>query len=64
MNMLAFLAENLATMIVGLVLAAVVVLIIVKLRKDKKSGKSNCAGGCTHCASAGMCHHQPPADHK
>ena len=62
--MLAFLAENLATIIVGLVIAAVGVLIIVKLFKDKKGGKSNCAGGCAHCSSAGICPHQPPADHK
>ena len=37
--MLAFLAENLATILIGLAILALVVLIAVKLIRDKKKGK-------------------------
>lgn len=38
-----------ATAIVGGILAVIVGLIIWKLVKDKKSGKSSCGGDCAHC---------------
>ncbi|HHW45707.1 MAG TPA: FeoB-associated Cys-rich membrane protein [Clostridiales bacterium] len=49
--MLTFLAQNLATIVVGIILLAIVVLIIRKLIKDKKSGKScsSCPGNCQSC---------------
>lgn len=50
-----FLAENIGTMAVGRVLAAVVVLIIRSLIKDKKAGKSTCGGSCGGCALNGSC---------
>ena len=51
--MLTFIANNLSTIIVGIILIAVVVLIIRKLVKDKKSGKycSSCPGNCQSCPS-------------
>ena len=52
--MLAFIVDNLATILVCLVLAAIVAAIIVKLVRDKK--KSNCGCNCAHCAMAGSCH--------
>ncbi len=48
--MLTFLAENLGTIIVGLVLAAVIAAIIVKLARDKKKG---CSCGCAECQNGG-----------
>lgn len=54
--MITFLAENLATIIVGLILAAVVVLVIVKMSKDKRAGKSSCGCKCAGCANAHICH--------
>lgn len=54
--MLSWLSENLATIIICIVLAAIVALIIVKLIKDKKKGKKSCGCGCSNCPSAGMCH--------
>ena len=53
--------ENLSTIIIGILLLAVVVLIVKKMRNDKKSGKSSCGCGCGGCASAGICH---PENHK
>ncbi len=55
--MLAFLAENLATILIGLAILALVVLIAVKLIRDKKKGKSSCGCGCENCPNSGHCHH-------
>lgn len=44
-----WIARNLSTIIICLVLAAVVVLIIVSLVKDKRKGKSACGCKCAHC---------------
>ena len=39
------------TVIVGGVLAVIVGLLIWKMIKDKKAGKSSCGGDCAHCAA-------------
>ena len=44
------------TLIVALVLAALVASILVRLVKNKKSGKSSCGCGCSSCAMDGSCH--------
>ena len=54
--MLAWLAENFATILSCLVLAAMVAAIVVKLVKDKKKGKSTCGGNCGCCPMGGSCH--------
>ena len=54
--MFAWIIENIATIIVSLILIAIVALIVVKLVSDKKKGKSSCGGNCAHCAMAGSCH--------
>lgn len=56
--MFAWISQNIATIIISLVLLLIVGLIIYKLRKDKKAGKSSCGNNCAHCPSAGMCHSQ------
>ncbi|WP_077533501.1 FeoB-associated Cys-rich membrane protein [Massiliimalia massiliensis] len=55
--MLAFLSQNLPTIIIGLILATAVVLILVKLIRDRKNGSScNCGCGCKDCPSSAVCH--------
>ena len=49
--MLAWITENIGTILISAVLLLVVVLIIRKLVKDKKKGKSSCGCNCAHCAS-------------
>ncbi|MDE6521048.1 MAG: FeoB-associated Cys-rich membrane protein [Ruminococcus sp.] len=44
------------TFIVATVLATIIVLIIVKLIRDKKQGKTSCGCGCTNCAMKDKCH--------
>lgn len=54
--MLQFLENNAGTIVVGIILLLVVAIVIRKLYRDKKQGKSSCGCGCENCASAGMCH--------
>ena len=56
--MLSTITDNIGTIIVGAVLAIIVILIIRKLYKDKKAGKSSCGCGCENCPSKGACHKQ------
>ena len=53
--MFEWLAANLASVIVALVVLAVMGLIVWKLAKDKKSGKGGCSCG-RDCGSCGACH--------
>lgn len=48
---------EMATWIVGGVVALAVVLIVWKMMRDKKQGKSACGGDCAHCH--GACSSQP-----
>ncbi|MBO7474310.1 MAG: FeoB-associated Cys-rich membrane protein [Ruminococcus sp.] len=54
--MLAWLAENLGTIVISLILAGTVTAIIVSAVKDRKQGKSSCGCNCEHCAMHGKCH--------
>jgi hypothetical protein len=54
--MLAWLNDNIGTIIVSLILIGVVTAIIVKMVKNKKSGKGSCGCGCEQCAMHGKCH--------
>ena len=48
--------ENAGTILVSLLLIGVVALIVARLRRDKKRGKSSCGGNCGCCPMAGSCH--------
>ncbi len=56
--MLSWLAANLGTVIITLVLIVAVALIVFVLRRDKKQGKSSCGSNCGHCPMSGQCHGQ------
>ncbi|MFZ2538246.1 MAG: FeoB-associated Cys-rich membrane protein [Oscillospiraceae bacterium] len=53
--MFTFVLENLATIIISVVILGIVTLIIMKMRRDKKKDKS-CGSGCSNCPSSSMCH--------
>ena len=55
-NMLSWIAANLATILISLVLLAVVTAIVVHMVRGKKKGKSSCGCGCGGCAMNGACH--------
>ena len=54
--MLSWLAQNLATILICLFLAAVIAAILVKLVNDRKKGKTSCGCDCAHCSMSGACH--------
>ncbi len=47
--------DNLATIIVGLLLLAAVIFAIYRLIKGHRNGK--CSGGCPGCSLSGKCPH-------
>ena len=57
-----WIARNLSTIIICLVLAAVVVLIIVSLVKDKRKGKSSCGCKCARWQAPAIKNNQSAAN--
>ena len=49
-------SENAGTIAVSLLLIGLITLIIIRLRRDKKQGKSSCGGNCGCCLMSGSCH--------
>ncbi len=58
--MLAWLMENMATIIISAVLILVVAAIIAGMVRGKRNGKSSCGCGCAGCAMNGACHSEKP----
>ena len=66
--MLEFLQNNWGSFAVGAVVLAVIVLIVMKLVRDKQAGRYTCGGNCGscgacsgHCAGCQECSHAAPA---
>ena len=66
--MLEFLQNNWGSFAVGAVVLAVIVLIVMKLVRDKKAGRYTCGGICGscgacsgHCAGCQECSHAASA---
>ena len=55
--MLQWISAHIGTVLICLALAAIVILILRSLIRQKKQGKSTCGAGCAHCANVGCCHH-------
>lgn len=53
--MLAWLTQNLSTIVVLVVLAGIVAAIIVHMIRNKKKGKSSCSCGCESCGLCDAC---------
>ncbi|MCM1227301.1 MAG: FeoB-associated Cys-rich membrane protein [Clostridium sp.] len=52
--MLGFLADNIGTIVVSVILSAAMLLAVRKIYKDKKSGRPSCGGNCSGCTDCGM----------
>lgn len=50
-----WLIENIATVIIAAVIIAAAAFAIIKIIKDKKSGKSSCSCGCGVCVNKDNC---------
>lgn len=54
--MLAYLAQNLPTLIGAAIVLAVLALVTVKMVRDHRAHKGGCGYGCDGCPNAGACH--------
>ncbi len=54
--MFAWIIKNIATIGVSLLLILLVAMIIRKMIKDKRKGKSSCGGNCGCCPMSNACH--------
>lgn len=54
--MLAWIAENIGTILILAAFIAIAAMIVLGLLRDKKKGKSSCGCGCAGCAMNGSCH--------
>ncbi len=57
--MFQWIGENAGTIIVSIALIGLVAGIIIRLRRDRKQGKTSCGGNCGCCPRSGSCHKQP-----
>ena len=62
--MLNFLSSYGGTIIVALIIIGIVSAIIIKMIKDKKSGKSSCGCNCGCCPNSSACHGHMKIDGK
>ena len=53
--MIIWLAENLGTILISIVLIVLVAMIIQTMIRDKKMGKSTCGGSCASCKMCAAC---------
>ncbi len=53
--LLLWLKENLATILVCLLLALIVFFIVRGMIRDRRAGKSSCGGNCAGCGICGKC---------
>lgn len=53
--MLAWLMENMATIIISAVLVLVVAAAVASMVRGKRKGKSSCGCGCSGCPSGSLC---------
>lgn len=65
--MLTWLMENMATIIISLILALVVAAVMVSMVRSKRKGKSSCGCGCASCPAGSLCtmngaHHSAKQD--
>lgn len=58
--MLTWIMENMATIMISVVLIMMVAAAIVSMVRSKKKGKTSCGCGCAGCAMNGACHPAKP----
>ena len=54
--MFSFVADNIGTIAVSLILLILVVLSVRKIVVDRRAGKHSCGGNCGGCPMSGQCH--------
>lgn len=49
-------AVNLPTIIIGIIIAAIFAVIVVRGIRKRKRGESGCGCGCSGCPNSALCH--------
>ena len=62
--MTGFIQENWGSLLVGAILLAVVALVVVKLVRDRRSGRHTCGGDCGSCGACKKCSASHTSGHK
>jgi len=55
--MISFISENLATIIICAVLAAIIAIVAARIIKNRRNGSSSCGCGCGGCSMSKECRH-------
>ena len=55
-QMFSWIAENLATILICIVLLILVGTILFVLVRNRRRGKTSCGCSCTNCPMSGSCH--------
>lgn len=54
--MFAWIGENLATIVICVILVLMVAAILIRMVRNRKKGISSCGCGCANCPMSGACH--------
>ena len=54
--MLAWLSENIGTIVICALLVLIAAAILISLIKNKKKGRTSCGCGCSNCPMSSSCH--------
>lgn len=57
--MLAWLSQNWGSLLVGAIVLAIVAVIVWRIVRNRRAGKTVCGGDCAHCAGCSACHPTP-----
>ncbi|MBR0277393.1 MAG: FeoB-associated Cys-rich membrane protein [Clostridia bacterium] len=53
---MSYIIENIGTIITSLILIAIILSIIIRLKKSASEGSHSCGCGCESCALKNSCH--------
>lgn len=57
--MLAWLSQNWGSLLVGAIVLTIVAVIVWRIVRNRRAGKTVCGGDCAHCAGCSACHPAP-----
>ena len=56
---MAWLTDNIGTIVVAAILVIIVALILRKMIRDRRAGRRNCSCGCEGCPGSASCGKRP-----
>ena len=59
---MAWLTDNIGTIVVAAILVIIVALILCKMIRDRRAGRRSCSCGCEGCPGSATCGKRPGAE--